>query len=192
MTSTARSVRDSDDAELVAWARRGSADAYGELYARHVRAAYRAARSMSRSTADADDLVSESFTRVLDRLRAGAGPTSAFRAYLLTTLRNTAYSRMRWEHRFQPAGDPIEAVDFHAGAVSAGIAPVDLELTSAASAWASLPERWQRVLADIAIYGDTPAEIAARNGMTANGVSALIYRARRGLRRAYSDAAVRH
>jgi hypothetical protein len=41
------------------------------------------------------------------------------------------------------------------------------------------------------IEGETPTEVAAALGMTANGVSALAYRARKGLRQAFLGQYVR-
>jgi hypothetical protein len=60
-----------------------------------------------------------------------------------------------------------------------------LERTMIARAFLSLPKRWQAVLWHTEIEGAKPAEIAAVLGLTANGVAALAYRAREGLRQAY-------
>jgi len=54
-----------------------------------------------------------------------------------------------------------------------------------ARAFASLPQRWQAVLWHTEIEGARPAEVATLLGLTANGVAALAYRAREGLRQAY-------
>ena len=54
-----------------------------------------------------------------------------------------------------------------------------------ARAFASLPERWQAVLWHTEIEGARPADVAPLLGLTANGVAALAYRAREGLRQAY-------
>src|SRR5262245_55809116 len=74
------------DAELIARVRGrpadpASADAFALLYARHRDAAGSLARQLARSPADADDLVAGAFARLLEVLRAGRGPTEAFRAY---------------------------------------------------------------------------------------------------------------
>jgi hypothetical protein len=60
-----------------------------------------------------------------------------------------------------------------------------LERSLAAKAFARLPERWQAVLWHTEIEGLSPADVAPILGLTANGVSALAYRAREGLRQAY-------
>src|SRR5437660_1423223 len=148
------------DAELIDSVRAGTLAAYGTLYERHVSAAYNLARQLARSTAEADDLVSEAFAKVLDTLRAGKGPDSAFRAYLLTTLRHTAYDKTRKDKRIDlnedmttvsGAGDAL-TVQF------ADTAVAGLERTMAAKAFARLPERWQAVLWHTEIEQQTPAE----------------------------------
>ncbi|MDQ0377321.1 sigma-70 family RNA polymerase sigma factor [Amycolatopsis thermophila] len=173
------------DAELISDVRTGTLAAYGTLYERHVAAAYNLARQLARSTAEADDLVSDAFAKVLDTLRAGKGPDSAFRAYLLTALRHTAYDKTRKDKRVDlnedmtTVGSEALTVPFSDTAVAG------LERTMAAKAFASLPERWQAVLWHTEIEGQSPAEVAPLLGLTPNGVSALAYRAREGLRQAY-------
>ena len=61
----------------------------------------------------------------------------------------------------------------------------ELESTLATRAFTRLPERWQLVLWRTEVEQQSPAEVAALLGLTPNGVSALAYRAREGLRQAY-------
>lgn len=93
------------DGELIEAVRNGSVEAFGELYERHSRAALSLAKQLARSTSEAEDFVSDAFTKVLDTLRSGRGPDTAFRAYLLTTLRHTAYDRTRRERKLQFTDD---------------------------------------------------------------------------------------
>jgi len=181
-------VHGPSDAELITSVRNGSIDAYGPLYERHVGAAYNLARQLSRSRGEADDLVSEAFAKVLDTLRAGHGPDSAFRAYLLTALRHVAYDKTRRDRRLELAEDVTEVSGVDTEKVSVPFrdtAVAGLERSMAARAFAKLPERWQAVLWHTEIEGQSPAEVAPLLGLTANGVSALAYRAREGLRQAY-------
>lgn len=176
------------DAELIEAVRKGTVSAYGSLYERHVASAYNLARQLSRSPAEADDLVSEAFAKVLDTLRAGRGPDSAFRAYLLTALRHTAYDKTRRERKVELSDDVAKVSGVSAEAVSeqfSDTAVAGLERSLAAQAFARLPERWQAVLWHTEIEGQSPAEVAPILGLTPNGVSALAYRAREGLRQAY-------
>jgi RNA polymerase sigma factor (sigma-70 family) len=180
------------DADLIDAVRDGKVEAYGKLYERHVRSASILAMQLSTSSADADDLVSDAFAKVLAALRSGGGPGAAFRPYLLTAVRHAAYDRTRKEKRLELAGD-VEEVP---GATRATSVPFrdkaveDLDQAMAATAFATLPERWQTVLWHTAIEGQSPGEIAPLLGLTANGVSAMAFRAREGLRKAFLQAHV--
>ncbi|WP_434445529.1 sigma-70 family RNA polymerase sigma factor [Lentzea sp. E54] len=184
--------RPPSDADLIDAVKDGEVEAYGTLYERHVRSANILAMQLSTSSADADDLVSDAFAKVLAALRSGGGPGTAFRPYLLTAVRHAAYDRTRKEKRLELAGD-IEEVP---GATKATSVPFrdkaveDLDQALAATAFATLPDRWQTVLWHTAIEGQSPGEIAPMLGLTANGVSAMAFRAREGLRKAFLQAHV--
>jgi RNA polymerase sigma factor (sigma-70 family) len=181
------------DAELIELVRKGEVDAFGSLYERHVGAAYNLARQLARSRNESDDLVSEAFARVLDTLRAGRGPDSAFRAYLLTALRHVAYDKTRRDRKVELTDDVTTISGIRTEKISEPFrdtAVAGLDRALAAKAFARLPERWQAVLWHTAIEGQSPATVAPMLGLTANGVSALAYRAREGLRQAYLRAHV--
>jgi RNA polymerase sigma factor (sigma-70 family) len=172
------------DAELIAVVRGGDTQAYGVLYERHLHAAKRAASCLAHTHAEREDLVADAFTRVLRALRDGGGPTEEFRAYLLVTLRNTAISTTRGatvslyadlpeSYLPRAVGDPV----VHRW-----------DAMAAATAFASLPERWRTVLWHTEVEDESPAEIAPLLGLRPNGVAALAYRAREGLRQAYLRA----
>ncbi|GAB2962410.1 sigma-70 family RNA polymerase sigma factor [Saccharothrix stipae] len=186
--------RPPSDAELIEAVRGGRIQAYGQLFERHVGAARNLARHLSWSSAEADDLVSDAFAKVLDTVRAGGGPDSAFRAYLLTALRHTAYDKTRRDRKLKLADD-VEAVS---GVERVTTVPFNdpavatLERTLATKAFASLPERWQTVLWQTEIEGQSAGELAKLLGLTANGASALAYRAREGLKTAYLQAHLAH
>src|ERR1700679_246408 len=127
------------DAELIA----ASRSAYSALYERHAAAARCLARQLVHGRAESDDLVSEAFARVLGRLRRGGGPDSAFRPYLLTTVRRVAYDRFKAEGKVVVSGE-MEAFD--SGVPFTDPAVADLERTMIVRAFASLPERWRTVL----------------------------------------------
>ncbi|WP_394620693.1 sigma-70 family RNA polymerase sigma factor [Lentzea sp. JNUCC 0626] len=184
--------RPPSDADLIDAVRDGQVEEYGKLYERHVRSASILAMQLSSSSSDADDLVAEAFAKVLAALRAGGGPGASFRPYLLTAVRHAAYDRTRKEKRVELAGD-VEEVPGATKATSVpfrDVAVDDLDQTLAATAFATLPERWQTVLWHTAIEGQSPGEIAPLLGLTANGVSAMAFRAREGLRKAFLQAHV--
>ena len=179
--SVSLSVDGPGDAELISAVRGGDSDAYGELFARHVDAARRLARQLA-GPADADDLVSDAFTKVLTVLQRGGGPDLAFRAYLLTAVRRLHVDKIRAGSRLRPVDDltPFDpGLPFHDTAIEG------FDNAAAARAFASLPERWQMVLWHTEVEQQKPADIAPLLGMSANSVSALAYRAREGLRQAF-------
>jgi RNA polymerase sigma factor (sigma-70 family) len=173
------------DAELIESARSGDTRAFGELWRRHYRSAARVARQFT-SSIDADDLVSEAYARIYQRVLAGGGPTGAFRPYLYTTIRNLASSWGAAARDIQV--DIIE--DFEDDRIPDDPAAWALDRTLTARAFRSLPERWQTVLWYTEVEGMDPHEVAPLMGMTANGVAALSYRAREGLRKAWLQAHV--
>ncbi|MCD0446515.1 sigma-70 family RNA polymerase sigma factor [Glycomyces sp. A-F 0318] len=170
------------DPELIAATRDGDTTAYAVLYERHVHAARRLARVLSRDPAGADDLVSETFARLLHTLRDGGGPDLAFRPYMLRTLRNTFYDRVRRDKRVEFTDDlsPHDTGERFVDPAVEG-----QERRYAALAFGKLPERWRMVLWHTEVEEDSPAKIATMLGMTPNGVAALAYRAREKLRQNY-------
>lgn len=181
------------DAELILGVRGGDLDAYGALYERHAAAARRLARQFLSSPNDAEDVVADAFARVLAVLRGGGGPDSMFRAYLFTVVRNVAAEVGRRDRRLQVTDDDA---CFEAAMVAAA-SPEDpaldgFEQTVVAQAYRSLPERWQAVLWYTEVERIPPAQVAPILGLTANGVSALAYRAREALRVGYLQQHLSH
>ena len=177
-------VATSDEA-LVLLARAGDRNAFAELWRRHARSGMRVARQFT-SSSEADDLVSEAYVRIYQRVLAGGGPEGAFRPYLYTTIRNLA---ARWgsANRSITVEDIGEFEDVVEGDDPATLA---LDRTLTANAFRSLPERWQSVLWYTEVEGMDPHEVAPILGLSANGVAALSYRAREGLRKAWLQAHV--
>ena len=177
---------ESSDAELITAARGGDSHAFGALYERHSGAARTVARQYTRSSADADDVVSDAFARVYSIVRGGGGPDVAFRAYLFTVVRRLAHSRVEAGRRVHPTDD-LATFESAFGSVEGVDDPAlaGFERGVVARAYGSLPERWQAVLWYTEIERLQPAQVAPLLGLTANGVAALAYRAREGLREAY-------
>ncbi|WP_134742309.1 sigma-70 family RNA polymerase sigma factor [Nocardioides sp. 503] len=160
--------------------------AVAELYGRHRDAALRLARHLS-DPVTAEDIVAEAFARVLQALRAGKGPTSAFRPYFLTAVRNAYVTHVRQDSRHVWTPDHAEA----------GLDPLVPDTTAQnadsqllATAFSALPERWQVVLWHTAVEGEDHETVGRLLGVKANAVAALSFRAREGLRRAYLAAHV--
>lgn len=172
----------SSDPELISATRAGDTTAYAALYERHVPAARRLARALTSDAALADDLVSETFAKLLTVLRDGQGPDLGFRPYLLRSLRNTFYDRVRRDKKIEYTDD---LTAHEVGQTQPDPAVAGQDRRYAVLAYSKLPERWQMVLWHTEVEEDSPASIAPLLGMTANGVAALAYRARERLRQLY-------
>jgi RNA polymerase sigma factor (sigma-70 family) len=181
-----RSSPSASDAELLAAVRAGDLSAYSVLYQRHEPAAGRLARQLLGRGPDADDVVADTFTRVLDAIAKGGGPVEAFRPYLLTAVRRAAVDLIRRERRQIPT-DTASLADGIGDQDEPFADPVldRIEQSLVAQAFQSLPERWSAVLWHTEVERAKPADVAILLGLTPNGVSALSYRAREGLRQAY-------
>lgn len=170
------------DADLIAAVRAGRTTAFGVLWERHAGAARRYAAHCTSTHSDAEDLVSDAFTKVLQNLRSGGGPESAFRTYLLRTVRTLAIDRGKRGKR-TVLTDEME--DFSAEDDPRDPVVAELDKSLAARAFRQLPANWQTVLWHTAIERERPVQVAAVMGMSPHNVAALAYRAREGLRQAY-------
>ncbi|MFC4223816.1 sigma-70 family RNA polymerase sigma factor [Lysinibacter cavernae] len=163
--------------------RDGDTQAFSELWARHEAFARRLAAAQTTSF-EADDLVSESFTRIYKRMLDGGGPHDNFRPYLYVTVRNLVAEWGRALREFTPRDDQWFAVQ-----ESTAFIPDDFaENQLVAEAFASLPERWQKALFHTEIEGLAPSELGTMFGMSSNAAHQLTFRARDGLRAAWVQA----
>ncbi|SFD63033.1 sigma-70 family RNA polymerase sigma factor [Streptomyces aidingensis] len=191
------------DVELIRRIRAGDAGAAAaaeELYRRHADAVRRYARTCCRDADTADDLTNEVFAATLQAVRGGAGPNTAVRAYLLTSVRRVAAVWARSVRREQLVEDfavfSVSAAGGPAGedgAVELGAdvrAMQEAERSLAVRAFRSLPERWQTVLWHTAVEEASPREVAPLLGLTPNATAVLAHRAREGLKQAYLQAHV--
>ncbi|WP_318387565.1 sigma-70 family RNA polymerase sigma factor, partial [Microbacterium maritypicum] len=174
------------DADLILRTRSGDTEAFGELWRRHYPSGLSVARSVT-SSIDPDDLVQESYTRIYQAIIKGGGPNGSFRAYLFTSIRNTAAGWGR--ARRETAIDELDAVADPDTTDQAASEALDRSLT--AQAFRSLPSRWQEVLWYTEIEQMKPQEVGPLLGMKAGAVSQLAFRAREGLREAWIQAHLR-
>ncbi|MEU4231322.1 sigma-70 family RNA polymerase sigma factor [Nonomuraea sp. NPDC026600] len=168
------------DADLLHAVRAGDATAYHELHERHVAAARSLARQLVRGETEIEDVVAESFTKILDLVGRGGGPQAGFRTYLLTVVRRTVHDRTRVANCPVPADET-----FDPDAPFVDPALIGLEQSLIAKAFLSLPERWRAVLWHTEVEHLPPADVAPLLGLPANGVTELTRRALAGLRQAY-------
>ena len=140
------------------------------------------------SSLDADDLVQEAYARIYQSILRGGGPTGSFRAYLFTSIRNTAAGWGR--ARRETTSDDLEMIEDPATSERATEDALDRSIT--VQAFRSLPSRWQEALWYSEIEGMKPAEVAPLLGMKPTAVAQLTFRAREGLREAWIQAHLRN
>ncbi|MEN3537938.1 sigma factor [Microbispora sp. ZYX-F-249] len=157
--------------ELLEAVRGGDTAAFGTLYRRHSAAARSLARRIAQSEDAVEDLLAETFARVLEVVRQGGGPASAFRPYLLASLRRYAATGV---------ADLADGDSLYVDPELAG-----LERSPLARAYRSLPERWRALLWHVEIEGGSPADAGPLIGLSGRAAADLTRRARRGLREAY-------
>ena len=183
-TAPSPAASESDEQALLQRLRSGEDAAFGELFELHAAAVRRLAQSLASDRSEAEDITAETFFRVLQALRRGAGPRDYVRAYLLTVAR-----RVSWEWHGARRDVPVtdDELTFRAGA-GADTHARTAEHSLITTAFTSLPERWRTVLWQTEVEGEQPAMVAPHFGLSANATAALARRARQGLRAAYLQA----
>lgn len=174
------------DLVLISGVRAGDPAAMGVLYDRHRDQALRFARALLSGPQDAEDVLHEAFTRAVTAIRNGHGPTTTFGPYLSTCIRSAANSLWQKQAREKPA--PVEDLDpgpSEDPALENALSVFEHEDIAMAMAMRSLPMRWRMVLWHAEVMGEPPRDIAPILGLEPNAVSALLIRARAGLRTAY-------
>ena len=149
----------------------------------HLDALYRAAWALCGSREDAEDLVQETFARVLARPRVIRGDE---RGYLMRALRNTFYSRLRTASRRPQTGVTLDDVQ-----------PADprttrqperaMEVSEILEAVAELPEDFRLALVAVDILGLSYGEAAKALDTREATITTRLYRARQRIARQFSD-----
>ena len=178
--------RQPTDAQLLDSTRRGDRDAYAVLYERYRRLAYATVAELRiQGDREADDIVSDAFLKIFDALITKQRDIDTFGAYLVTTVRNIAFSRLKASARFD-LHDGIEFVDRAEPFDDTVLAA--FESSRLVAAFEMLPPRWREVIWFTLVLGWKPAQVAAELDMSPNAVSSLAMRAREGLRQNYLQA----
>ncbi|MCX6399762.1 MAG: sigma-70 family RNA polymerase sigma factor [Propionibacteriales bacterium] len=176
--------RSTEDSDLIAAAREGDREAFGQLFLRYRRAALGFARQLTGSDARAADLVSEAFIKILGQLDRGDGPKFGFLPYLTTTIRNLHIDGHRRDKRQFLVEDVADVVPADL-ARTPNPASQHAENATLMAAFAALPDGWREVLWRVEVLGQSHDETASAMGIKANAVGVMAFRAREGLREAY-------
>jgi RNA polymerase sigma-70 factor (ECF subfamily) len=146
----------------------------------HIDRLYRAARFMCGSREDAEDLVQETFARVLTKPRILRSDDDL--GYLLRVLRNTYVSRRRAAAR-RPQTLPLPETPGLIEDPSAGKPEVRMELVELYEAVAALPENFRDALVAVDVVGLSYREAAVALGTREATVTTRLHRARQRLAR---------
>ena len=136
---------------------------------------YRVARSLCRSPHDAEDLVQETYVRILVKPREPTGEDPV--GYLLRSLRNTFHSEWRMrQRRVQACALPP---DLSLAEDRMSLRPdAALEAKELHEAVASLPEPYRNVLVAVDVAGLSYREAAQACATPTGTVMSRLYRAR--------------
>jgi RNA polymerase sigma-70 factor, ECF subfamily len=157
------------DAALVAAARRGEREAFGQLYARYARMAHGILLARV-PFHEVDDLVQDVFLLAMRRLPA-LRDDAAFGAWLARIARNRASDFHRRSPKTAELPADLVALD-----------QSDAEAARALAAIRELPEAYRETLILRLVEGMTGPEIAARTGLTPGSVRVNLHRGMEQLR----------
>lgn len=173
------------DEVLLQRSREGDERAFADLWRRHAPAVLASTRSFTGF--DPDDIAQEAFERVLVQMRAGGGPDTAFRAYVVMTARNIAINKSKRKSSDEVTG--VEAGVFEArGFITPDAGSRVLSDGFTLQVFKGLPVRWQEVLWYREVEDLPVREVAVFLGMSENATSALLKRAREGFKQAWISA----
>jgi RNA polymerase sigma-70 factor (ECF subfamily) len=147
-----------------------------EVLADHLDRLYRAAWALCGSREDAEDLVQETYARVLSKPRTIASGADAL-PYLLTVLRNTFVSSLRTRSR-RPRTAPLDEAEPRMAAPASATPSAVVEVREVFAAIAALPEDQRDVVAAVDVAGLSYAEAAGTLGVPVGTVMSRLHRGR--------------
>ena len=147
-----------------------------ETLADHLDRLYRAARALCDSREDAEDLVQETYARVLSKRRVIGSDSDAL-PYLLSVLRNTFVSSLRTRSR-RPQTAPLEEAEPRLAAPASASPTAALTAREVLAAIAALPGHQRDVVAAVDVAGLSYAEAADSLGVPAGTVMSRLHRGR--------------
>lgn len=176
-----------DDADLVRRARTGEAAAFRDIMQRHNQRLYRIARSVLRESAEAEDVVQETYVSAFTHLDSYRGE-SGLAAWLARITMNEALGRLRRRRRYAGGLSSIDDVRTKAEIIQFPLAAQvdDPERTMAQrqlldlveKATDGLPESYRLVFVARVIEGMSIEETAELLGIRPETVKTRLHRAR--------------
>jgi RNA polymerase sigma-70 factor (ECF subfamily) len=149
----------------------------------HLPRLYRAARAWTRSREEAEDLVQETYARVLARPRVLRNEDEI--GYLLRALRNTLISRRRAEQR-RPVTTELDE-ESPLGARASDDPAEAVEARRVYAAIVQLPDEFRDVLVAVDVVGLSYPEAAQALGVREGTITSRLFRARDRVARMLSE-----
>src|SRR5689334_8209508 len=149
----------------------------------HLPRLYRAARAWTRSREEAEDLVQETYARVLARPRLVRGEDEI--GYLLRALRNTLISQRRTAGRRPVTTDLLDETAL--GARESDDPAQAAETRQVLAAIAELPEEFRDALVAVDVAGLSYSEAAKALGVPEGTITSRLFRARDRVARRLSE-----
>ena len=150
----------------------------------HLDRLYRAAWALCGSREDAEDLVQDTYTRILQKPRMLRSDDDL--GYLLRVLRNTHFSRLRAAAR-RPRADPLPDELDRVEDRSAPAPEAALNATELYARIAELPEPFREALVAIDVVGLSYREAARTLRVREATITTRLYRGRRRLAEALGE-----
>jgi RNA polymerase sigma-70 factor (ECF subfamily) len=153
----------------------------------HIDTLFRAACALCGSRQLAEDLVQETYVKVLARPRFLRRDDDL--GYLIKALRNTWYSHLRGERTRREATDSSEqAPDDLPARTSAGDPESSLESGAVLDALADLPQPYREAVTAVDVAGLSYAEAARALGVRHGTIMSRVYRGREQVAQAVGSA----
>jgi RNA polymerase sigma-70 factor (ECF subfamily) len=189
LPATLQAMAPLSDEELVGLILDGDRAAFELLMRRHNQRLFRVARAVVPSSADAEDIVQETYLRAFANLARFEGRSS-----VVTWLSRIAlHEALRWRRRQRRRGTGSSAVE-RAQSNQSGECPVEREemRTTLSAALDSLPAAMRAVVMLRLVEGLSTRETAACLRLTESNVKVTLLRAKRLLTQRLEDEAVQH
>lgn len=174
-----------EDAVLIARARAGEVECFGELYRRYFVSIYRYLRLRVEDERDAEDLAETVFLRAFQSLRGYRERGWPFSAFLYRVAKNALVDHYRQQKSQEPLS-AAEHIETSPGPLDEGVIRSE-EAEAVGKALAELPADYQEVIRLRVLLGMPTPSVAAWMGRSQGAIRVLLFRALRSLRRRLDD-----
>lgn len=174
------------DAVLVLRVGEGDAHAYQELLERHAGRLYNYALRLTRNTAEAEDIVQETFMRLWIHA-SDYDPSGRASTWLYRIAHNLGVDRLRSRGRFQELDSEAEAEPVSSSASQPLLLDAKRRAEALHRALDALPERQASAIVLVHLHGLLGSEAAKVLGVSQEALESLLSRGRRAIKAQLGD-----